>query len=329
MRLCIVSGTRCSPKRSGSVKQMKFSSIVRACAAVSLLGAPSLTYAADEDTQQDEVEVEQVRDDAEAASLTDRAPGRPRSKFSGDWFAVGAGAVYSPTYSGSNDYRPLPIPVIVGSYKGVGIRPRAGGLGFNFLDKMRGDVTFSAGPTFRFRGDRNGNIKDPVVEAAGKLDTAIEVGFDTAVSFNGVFTRFDRVSVGLEAGWDVAGAHNGMIINPGVSYSTPLDRGSVLAVSFGAQYVDGDYAEYYYSVTDEQSAASGLPVFDADSGWHKVGVTLALGFDLSGNVRDGGWVAGGAIGYRRMLGDAADTPFTSLRGDADQFSGIFGIAYVF
>ena len=114
-----------------------------------------------------------------------------------------------------------------------------------------------------------------------------------------------------------------MIINPGVSYSTPLDRGSVLAVSFGAQYVDGDYAEYYYSVTDEQSAASGLPVFDADSGWHKVGVTLALGFDLSGNVRDGGWVAGGAIGYRRMLGDAADTPFTSLRGDADPVQRYF------
>ena len=57
--------------------------------------------------------------------------------------------------------------------------------------------------------------------------------------------------------------------------------------------------------------------------------TLAMGFDLSGDFRDGGVVMGGALGYRRMLGDAADAPFTSLRGDADQFTAILGVAYVF
>ena len=77
---------------------------------------------------------------------------RPGSVFSRDWFAVGAGFVYAPTYNGSNDYRMLPVPVIAASYKGIGIRPRAGGLAVNFFDKARGDVTFSAGPTFRFRG---------------------------------------------------------------------------------------------------------------------------------------------------------------------------------
>lgn len=251
------------------------------------------------------------------------------SVFAGDWFAIGGGFVYAGTYSGSDDYRLLPVPVIAGSFEGIGVRPRAGGLSINFLDRMRGDVTFSVGPTFRFRGDRSGSIKDEVVKAAGKLDTAFELGGQVGVSFNGVFTRFDRISAGLDVQFDVAGAHGGAIIDPGISYSTPLGPGTVVALGAGAQYVDGDFADYYYSVTPEQSAASGLPVFDAASGWHKVGATLAMGFDASGDFRDGGLIFGGAIGYRRLLGDAADTPFTSLRGDPNQFTGILGVAYVF
>ena len=258
----------------------------------------------------------------------ERRPGGS-SVLSGDWFAIGGGFVVAANYSGSDEYRVLTVPVVAANIKGVGIRPRAAGLSVNLLEGMRGDVTFSAGPIFRFRGDRTGNFKDEVVEAAGKLDTAFELGLQTGVSFNRVFTRFDRLSAGLDVQFDVAGAHGGKIIDPGVSYSSALGRGTVISLSMGAQYVDGDFADYYYSVSPEQSAASGLPEFDADSGWHKAGATLAMGFDLSGDFRDGGVVMGGALGYRRMLGDAADTPFTSLRGDADQFTAIFGLAYVF
>ena len=267
-----------------------------------------------------------------ADAVPDRSgPRRPggSSVLSGDWFAIGGGFVVAANYSGSDEYRVLTVPVVAANFKGIGIRPRAAGLSVNLLEGMRGDVTFSAGPIFRFRGDRTGNFKDEVVEAAGKLDTAFELGLQTGVSFNRVFTRFDRISAGLDVQFDVAGAHGGKIIDPGVSYSSALGRGTVISLSMGAQYVDGDFADYYYSVTPEQSAASGLPEFDADSGWHKAGATLAMGFDLSGDFRDGGVIMGGALVYRRMLGDAADTPFTSLRGDADQFTAIFGLAYVF
>ncbi|MFZ9394966.1 MAG: MipA/OmpV family protein [Erythrobacter sp.] len=254
---------------------------------------------------------------------------RERSVLAGDWIAIGGGFVYSSDYSGSDNYRMLAIPVIAANFKGIGIRPRAAGLSLNLLEGMRGDVTFSAGPTFRFRSDRNGRVRDDVVKAAGKLDTALEVGAQLGVSFNRIATRFDRISLGLDIEHDVAGAHDGLLIDPGISYSSAIGRGAVISLSAGAQYVDGDFADYYYSVTPAQSAASGLPVFDADGGWHRAGMTLAMGFDASGDFRDGGLIFGGAVGYRRMLGDAADTPFTSLRGNADQFTGIFGVAYVF
>ncbi|HEX5644199.1 MAG TPA: MipA/OmpV family protein [Erythrobacter sp.] len=265
-----------------------------------------------------------------AAGVPDRPP-RPesRSVLAGDWIAVGAGFVYGANYSGSNDYRLLAVPVVAANFRGIGIRPRAAGLSINLLEGMRGDVTFSAGPTFRIRSDRSGSFKDDVVKAAGKLDTAIELGGQVGISFNRIATRFDRLSFDLDVQHDVAGAHGGMLIDPGVSYSLALGRGAVVSLGASAQHVDGDFADYYYSVTPGQSAASGLPVFDADGGWHKAGVTLAMGFDASGDFRDGGLIFGGALGYRRLLGDAADTPFTALRGDADQFTAIFGAAYVF
>ena len=283
--------------------------------ALALVGAPLAAQETDDDPDQ-AAEVQSAEAAGPPADVaTDRyGSQRPRgsSVLSGDWLAVGGGFVVAANYSGSDEYRVLTVPVVAANFKGIGIRPRAAGLSINLLEGMRGDVTFSAGPIFRFRGDRTGNFKDEAVEAAGKLDTA-----------------FDRISAGLDVQFDVAGAHGGKIIDPGVSYSSALSRGAVISLSMGAQYVDGDFADYYYSVTPEQSAASGLPEFDADSGWHKAGATLAMGFDLSGDFRDGGVIMGGAIGYRRMLGDAADTPFTSLRGDADQFTAIFGVAYVF
>jgi outer membrane scaffolding protein for murein synthesis (MipA/OmpV family) len=94
-------------------------------------------------------------------------------------------------------------------------------------------------------------------------------------------------------------------------------------------WADRHYADYYYSVRPAQSAASGLPLFHADSGWHKAGVDAALGFDLDGDFRNGGFAIGIAGGYTRMLGDAARTPYTSLRGDADQWFGAVGIGYIF
>jgi outer membrane scaffolding protein for murein synthesis (MipA/OmpV family) len=102
---------------------------------------------------------------------------------------------------------------------------------------------------------------------------------------------------------------------------------AVLAVS--ARRVDSDFARYYYSVTPEQSRNSGLPTYNAKSGWDSVNTSLLLSYDLSGDLRDGGLSVFGVANYSKMLNDAGDTPFTSLRGDADQWVGGVGVAYTF
>jgi len=179
------------------------------------------------------------------------------------------------------------------------------------------------------RSSRARQIKDPVVESLGKLDYAIEVGPTVGISIPHVLNAYDGLGFNIDAAWDINGAHGGMVIEPSISYFTPLSRGIAASLSLSAEHGDGEFMDYYYSVTPAQSLASGLPAFDADGGWSKAGGNLLLGFDLDGNLENGGLALVVVGGYTRMLSDAENSPFTSVRGSADQWVGALGIGYTF
>ena len=241
------------------------------------------------------------------------------------------GAGYPPSYEGSDDYNIGPAPLIQGSVSGFEFGARGPGL---YVDLVRdsdskSNIKFAAGPQILARLDRNGRIKDDVVEALGKRDVAIELGFTAGVSFEKLVNPFDRLTISLDAGWDVTGAHDGNIIRPSVSYSTPLSRALFANLSLSASRVDDNYAATYYSVDSASSNASGLPIFAADGGWKDAGAFMVLGYDLSGNALDGGFGLFALGSYNRLLGDAKRTPITSIRGDANQWFVGGGVAYTF
>ena len=59
-----------------------------------------------------------------------------------------------------------------------------------------------------------------MVDAAGRLDNALEVGLNAGLSFPGVLNPFDSLTVSANIRWDVLGAHEGRVIEPGVTYAT-------------------------------------------------------------------------------------------------------------
>lgn len=252
--------------------------------------------------------------------------------FDGDWLTLGIGAAYNASYDGSDDYVISPLPFLQGKLGGVSINPRAAGLALDFIPDRDGETGFSLGIAGRLNRNRASQIEDEIVLAYGELDTAIEVGPTVGVTIPGVLHQYDSLSVGMDALWDVAGAHEGMTINPSITYFTPVSRGAAISFSLSARHVDDDYAAYYYSVPTAPAAvpaASRLPLFAADGGFDKAGANLLVGFDFDGDLTNGG-LAGFALGgYSRMLGDAADTPFTSLRGSRDQWFLGAGLGFTF
>lgn len=253
-----------------------------------------------------------------------------RSVFDGDYLTVGIGLAVGPSYEGSDNYTFSPLPVVLGSIGGIDFQPRGPGIALDFIPDQEGaKVDFLLGPVVRARFDRQNSIKDPVVRSLGELDFAVEVGPTAGVQFNRLLNPYDSLTAQVDVRWDIAGAHDGMVVFPSLTYFTPLSRGIVTSLAISGEYVDDDYADYYFSVSPAGTAASGLPTFTATSGWKNIGATILTAVDLDGDATNGGFGLIFLGSYSRMLGDPKRSPVTSIRGSADQWFGAVGIGYTF
>ena len=88
-----------------------------------------------------------------------------------------------------------------------------------------------------------------------------------------------------------------------------------------ATWADAKSTESFYGITQQQSAVTRLPAFDAGSGLLFTSIGLIWSVDLS---RD--WVAVGNIESRHLRGDAAHSPLTER---ASNYYATAGIAYRF
>lgn len=250
--------------------------------------------------------------------------------FDDNWLQIGIGAGYRPSYSGSDDYTIFPAPVLRGSVSGFDFQANGPGLEIDLIRDPKGSkIEYILGPAARARTDRNGGIKDPVVKLLGKRDVAVEVGVSAGVKINRVLIPPANLTFTVDALWDVAGAHKGRTVKPQVTFSSPLSNAAFASISLSAEHIDGNFARTYYSVDTAGSIASGLPVYTAGSGWKSIGASTLLGYDLSGNGRDGGFALFGLLNYSRLKGDAKRTPVTSIRGDANQWFVVAGVSYTF
>ena len=252
------------------------------------------------------------------------------SVFDGDYLTAGIGIAVGSSYEGSDDYTISPLPVVLGSVAGVDFQPRGPGIALDFVPDRKGaklDLIF--GPVVRARFDRHNSIKDPVVKSLSKLDFAVEVGPFAGVQVNRVLHPYDSLTAQFDVRWDVAGAHEGMVVFPSLTYFTPLSRGVITSLAISGEYVDDDYADYYFSISPAGSAASGLPTFTATSGWKNVGATMLTAVDLDGDATNGGFGLIFLGSYSRLLGDPKRSPVTSIRGSANQWFGAVGVGYTF
>jgi outer membrane scaffolding protein for murein synthesis (MipA/OmpV family) len=248
----------------------------------------------------------------------------------GEFLAVGLGVAVSSTYSGSDNYDFTVLPVVLGSVGGVRINPRGGGLALDFVRDAPDGIGLDAGVSARLRSDRVGDTGDEVVNRLAELDRAIEIGPTVGIRFPGLLNRFDSLTLNADILWDVAGAHGGMVIAPNLQYSTPLGRGVFANFTLGTEYADAGFQDYYFRISPADALTTGLPTYEpGGGGFTGASATLLLAIDLDGNLTNGGWSLVTLAGYSRVLGDAANTPFTTIRGTPNQFLGALGIGYSF
>ncbi|RIA44605.1 outer membrane scaffolding protein for murein synthesis (MipA/OmpV family) [Hephaestia caeni] len=249
-----------------------------------------------------------------------------------DNVTVGLGLAYLPDYEGSDDHRVAIGPGAIGSVGGFAFTLAGNRASLDLIRNASGpgwDV--QAGPIAVVNFDRSSikNIDDARIKALGKVDTAIELGGYVGIGKTGVITSpYDKLSVSLSYRHDVSGGHDSAILQPTINYFTPLSRKAAIGLFASAEHAGKGYARTYFGITPGQSAASGLPVYTASSGWKNYTIGTIATYALTGDLLHGvKLVAAGT--YKRMLGDFGDSPVVSIAGDRDQWMGAVGLAYTF
>jgi len=234
---------------------------------------------------------------------------------------VGSGALLSPAYEGDDDTRLSLLPNIQVSYSDRFFASVQEGVGYRVIK----DNAFEAGPILRVKFSRDADGDQPFAITGEDSSDLVGLGdVDTSIELGG-FIAYEAgpMTFGAELRQAVTG-HEGLVADVSAKWSgRSFLFGPPVIWSAGprARLVDDAYNRAYFSVNAAQSAASGLPVFDAGGGLHSWGVGATAIMPLT---NDNAWSAVLVAGYDRLEGDAAANPLVQLRGSPDQASiGVF------
>lgn len=239
-----------------------------------------------------------------------------------DFIALGVGVTTD--YLGSDDFRPIPFGGAKVSVPGADLYWRGLGVRADILSPLTGG-RFIGGLDARFQFGRDSDVDSVAVAALPEIDDTVEVGGFVGYRIFGLAGPRDSLTFSVDALFDAGGAHDGFAIQPGVTYSTPLSDKLRANISVNTEYGSENFMETYFDVTPEGALASGLPVYAAEDGVvYQVGSTLGLNYSLTER-----WGVFGLVSYRRLIGDAADSPIVAIEGDENQFLGGLSLSYQF
>lgn len=267
-----------------------------------------------------------------SAALAQTAPASsglpsPAEISNRDTLTIGAGAAWIPDYEGSNDYRMIPAAAVRGKYRGISFNTNGSYL---YVDIVPGSakLTLDAGPIIGLRFDSRRRSDDPVVSKMVRRKTAIEAGGFAGVSFHGLVDGYDTLSFRLDVLHDIGNAHKSTLVDPNLSFSTPVSRKTYVSLSGSAEFVSRRYANYYFGVTPADVVAAGgaLAPYDPKGGLKNWKANLLLNQSITGDLL-GGLSVFGLGQYSRLVGDFRRSPIVAERGSANQWLGAVGLAY--
>jgi len=236
-----------------------------------------------------------------------------------DQWTVGGIGFVVPKYEGSNDYEVLGAPFAYPVFSDAQTGGVAGRVAFgNGIDDLRFRLFDGAGfEAGVLGGYALGRDQDdgPLLRGLGDVDGGLIVGGYAGVRFGlALFdVSYHRIVTGDTGGYFRVGVSGETAITPNVTLRTRV----------GTTYADSDYMADYFGVSAAQAfnSVAGLPAYATDAGFKDVFIDLGLTYDMDAN-----WSLIGGVGYKRLIGDAADSPVVET---ADQFSARLGVTYRF
>jgi len=251
---------------------------------------------------------------ASPALAQDAAPPGAFTVFGWYLHRASLGAGVEPDYLGSNDYRFAPSGSISFARKGDEAGPW-GAPDDGFSVGLVGDRTLSAGLVGRWRSGRDDKND---LRGLDKIDGAVEAGLFA----DGWPADWLRLRGEVRHG--VSG-HDKWTADLGAD---AVGRTGAWTLSIGPRltWADSDFTALYFGVSPAEAARSpfGIKPFAAGGSFWEPGVLASAEYRLNH-----AWSVTGVAEYRRLTGDAADSPLVSGLGSKDQLYASLHVTYAF
>jgi len=219
-----------------------------------------------------------------------------------------------PTYPGADDFSVIGYPSL--SFRRAGTVERFSapddGLSFSFLD----DSALRFGVVGRFQGGRYLD-DDRRLIGLEKIRWAVEPGL--FLEYWPV--EFLRARAEIRRGFN---GHEGFVADLGLD---AVQKFGAFTFSAGPRLSLGDseFARTYFGVTPLEAALNGqVTAYRPSGGITSVGATAALSYDWSTQ-----WSTTAFVSYKRLVGDAADSPIVKRFGSENQTSLGLTFSYSF
>jgi outer membrane scaffolding protein for murein synthesis (MipA/OmpV family) len=235
----------------------------------------------------------------------DQPSGRDR-----DWSVrIGALGVYAPAYEGSDEYELRGFPLIDVTFRDTFFVNAHRGVGAYVWNRNTLKLGLSVGYTFGRDEDESDDLR-----GLGDIDdgATANVLFSWTIGDADLDARYEEQITGHDTGFQV---------HLGLGYAVRVSEETTVKPSLKTTFASADYMEEYFGVSPSQSTRSGMPGYDADSGFKSLGFHLMVIHRLNQH-----WRIQAGAGYDRLVGDAADSPTVK---DEDQYGITVGLSYAF
>lgn len=214
---------------------------------------------------------------------------------------IGGGAIYAPTYLGSDHYDADPLPLFDLRYADRAFLSTRDGAGLNLLES---GSNWRAGPVIKYRMARDQD-DDAALRGMGDVDAAGEAGG---------YVHYDlrpfTIGTELRQGF---GGHDAVIGDAFINWSTKLSDSLMLTVGPKVTMASRDFTQTYFGITPGQSARSGYRAYNPDGAYYSYGLGASLRYQINDTLSLGGFA-----GVDRIAGDAADSPLVDQAGSPTQ-----------
>jgi MipA family protein len=233
---------------------------------------------------------------------------------------LGAGIMYQPAFTGSDEYQTLIIPYVKLEYADRFFAAPFEGTGYNFINTD----SWRAGPLLKFDFGRNEDGSNPFLISGKETKALAGMGDVDFTPELGGFLEYNLgpLSYSLEILQGIGG-HEGLVAETSLNLMIPAGPVMMMVgprITFG----DATYNNAFFGINPTQSAKTGLAEYSASSGMVSYGLNMFAMTPISDSVSLVFMAT-----YDQLGSEATESPLIKERGEERVFEGRLIISYEF